>query len=68
LPTSIRSFETVFLLAPGNRVMARMLMPSQRRWRILARPSFESLFILTLMLDKAHGAYTVLGVVDENRC
>ncbi len=50
IPASISSFATVFLLAPVSRVMARMLIPSQRRWRIFARSSFESLFMSYLYI------------------
>src|SRR5215213_3505320 len=46
------SLETVFLLAPVSRVTARMELPSQRRWRIWARCSLVSRFILTIMRSK----------------
>jgi hypothetical protein len=35
-PASTTSLLTVVLLTPVNRVTARMLVPSQRRWMILA--------------------------------
>src|ERR1043166_1897555 len=44
-PASISSRTTVFLLAPVNRVTARIDCPSQSRWRMWARASRSSLFM-----------------------
>lgn len=61
MPASTTSLLTVVLLTPVTRVMARMLMPSQRRWRILARSVLSSLFTLAIMLERfrksAHCSY-----------
>ena len=51
-PASTTNLLTVVLLTPVRRVIARMLIPSQRRWIILARSVFASLFILASMLER----------------
>src|SRR6185369_6103451 len=63
-PASTTSFVTVVLLAPVSWVTARMLLPSHRRWRMRARCSLVSLFILTFIREsKTNGNENPLGFV-----